>query len=277
MSISASSGRNIVDFKAQGISGAKMAGAYLLRLSVGCNIQTGGEEALSFSNVTGNVYLSDTLLLGKAFPEVPLTILSGRGPITKSILFEVMLSGLQIEAIEKVRDGGNLRLTLKIIGEYTDAHNRLPGTDDLHFHVSQSEWLSTLSQMGYGNYLLLELPIDLQDSGSMDVSRQAFHKAKQHLREGNYDEVVAKCRLALEELMKAIVVLSDARRLYKENRQAMSKEQRIANIVDAVNHSTQLAHHLDSAGRITPYSRADAIFILGSTASALSCYSDKEI
>lgn len=277
MSITDSSSMEIVDFKASGVIGKRALGSHLLRFSLDYHIP-GRDEYVYFRNIYADVGVGgETSLLGRAYPESPLVIKNQKHPQSLGILFDIFLNSVQLEEIEKIRCGSDIQFTLDIKGSISDEFNETKDSDKVIFRVNQKEWIEALYQMNYGNFILYEMPANFIMKDSYKSSYKSFIKAKNHLFYGNYDDVVAKCRLALDRILKESDVIKEARRQYCGDKKQMKKEARLMNAIDAINHCTQLGHHHDSDHEEVNYTRSEAVFVLGITAAALSSFGEFEM
>lgn len=278
MSITSGSGRIIVDFHIQGVSGAPAVGAYLLRFSVGYAIPGSDDKNLLFRNVSAKVFIgTQSKFLGIANPEVPRTFQPHKYNQNAALLFELLLTSEVIEAIEKYRLGGDIEFTLEIVGEYCDQHNQLNTSDRITYKANQKSWVEILKQMQYSGILVFELPMDIEPDSSIKTALVAIEKAKEYLYYGNYDDVIAKCRFALEGIIPPNRELNQMRNEVKTDKKGMSKQQRFFHILDSLMHFTNLAHHPAKDGSYTSFSRSEAIFVLGSTISAISSKCEQKI
>src|SRR5690606_37882625 len=132
-------------------------------------------------------------------------------------------------------------------------------------------WITALKQMGYGSYLLCELPFDIKLDEEFQVAVLALEKAKKHFYLGHYEEVVSACRSVLETIIPEREELRKIKEEAKNKaREQQTKAERLVLFLDSLKHLTSLAHHLDHNKNITPFSRDEAIMVLGATAAAIS-------
>lgn len=276
MSITSASGRTIVDFRANQVHGARSISGYLLKLSIHYEVPKQKEDLLLVNNISAKVLFGkDKEYVDHAFPEASIVFKPGNSPQKGDVLFEILLSSQQLEEIERRRSGGDILLTLSILAEWRDEYNRMHCSDDVTFNINQKEWIDALHQMNYGDFLLYELPLNIEEDTSLQAAFTAFTSAKEHLYYGNYDDVVAKCRIALESILSTVEDLNEMRQLAKGKKKYMVKHHRMMHVIDAIHHYTHLAHHLDSNGSIVSYSRTEAVFALGVTAAAISGFGER--
>lgn len=203
----------------------------------------------------------------------------GLGFYESGFTFEAYLGSREIEAIETIRNGGELTLTVSWWGNAwvpasTHPANPVPGSiqainpDRVTRAIPQSHWTKVLEGMGYARRMLVEVPVPESAGDPSMVKAVAFlAKAQDKTARGEYREAVAHCRESLEELAAAcgdaanpkLQVLSGD--LFK-NTIALAKEERIACIRHAARVFCHPAHHAGSAPvagiPAHEYTRADA-------------------
>lgn len=125
------------------------------------------------------------------------------------------------QAIEKARNGGDVAVGLgfSIMGlnspqgalNSSNFQAFSVGGQDPPFEIPQSRWAKICAKMGMNSTAILEIPIG---GGTFPASLQPviqyLEDARSLLTEGKTDEVVTKCRKALEALNPIVSVKSDA-------------------------------------------------------------------
>ena len=94
---------------------------------------------------------------------------------------------------------------------------------------------------------------------------------------GNYDDVVAKCRISLESVISNWGKIAAVRNSVKTNKKGMTKQQRFFHALDQIVYFSHLAHHPDENGEYISFTRSEAVFVLGSTIAAISSYVENRI
>ena len=120
--------------------------------------------------------------------------------------------------------------------------------------------------------LLLEVALPLPGrSKKWAAVEKDLLRAEEEFRNGNYHSCVSSCRTVIQELgHKRFSNKSWAEPLLtrlSSERKEMSKNEREGAIWGAVRHYTHQAHHSDSEGGISEYSRAEAQLILTLTSA----------
>lgn len=278
MSITSTNGKVIVEFNINSISGAPALGAYLLRFSLGYTMPAHNKDVY-FHKTFVKVYVGEeNLYLGTAFPENSKTFKPFADSYNKgSLLYEVLVSKNALEEIEKVRAGKEIGFRLEIIGESDDGVNKLHGSEIKQYRSSQNEWIAVLKAMSFKGGIVFDLPMSIDHSDKVKTALTAIEKANEHLYYGNYDDVVAKCRIALESIISGWGNISLVNEQLKKDKKAMPKEYRFFNAVNQIVHFSHLSHHPDESDEYVSFSRSEAVFALGATIAAVSSYTDLEL
>ncbi|WP_442891312.1 hypothetical protein [Congregicoccus parvus] len=146
------------------------------------------------------------------------------------VYLEFPLNGAMVCALEKLRDGGDLRLKLKLEmeTERLRALETIPQQGFLPQHVwglvehlnqsleselvfSQKAWTErVLAQIGHGRVHLIELPaVPVEETADIAHSFEALKQAQRDHREGRFDDAVGKCRVALEPFFESVEIPAD--------------------------------------------------------------------
>jgi hypothetical protein len=150
-------------------------------------------------------------------------------PHSEYLNLEFPLDARRIESLEHHRNGGALRLRIKVqlqVEEHgiVDGHaetkrpplsglravHRLTLEDDIE--IPQSVWIErVLPQIGYGKVHVLELPaMPIAACQSSKHAFDALHQAQELHKIGLYDDAVGKCRVALEKFFESVDVPDDS-------------------------------------------------------------------
>jgi hypothetical protein len=205
-------------------------------------------------------------MLGRAEVDSTAAIRADQFRHDADIIFELRLIPQQLQALEDIRDGGDLRFTLRISGQATKLGIKpAPAHEQVEAPVSQSEWIKELNNSGFSSSMLLEVP--LTPTGSSKVADQLLRARELYLA-GHYDQVVAQCRKVLEAL-DDVNPASTAKvdQLFQNGRGTMSAKERLQFLRDVARHYTHPAHHADDKAVSASYSRKDAGMIMSITAA----------
>ncbi len=271
--------RIIVDFHSEGVTGKPALGFFRLIFSFRYEVIPHQEKQYSFyhvkAEVKAGVTTQKTQLLGIAEPESPLYIKTTHNPLSSTISFFLDLDKSRVNAIEKMRNGGDLYFKLRIYGQADGEQGPWPAQDELLISVNQKAWRVALKQMDFEDFLLFEIPLPIDEiQGELKESISLLEKAKEFFLSGFYDDTVATCRKVLESFSKARKEdkkKASAVSAFREKRQkGMTKEQRGLFLKEALRHYTHLAHHPMENGISICYTRDEAGMVLGCTAAIVS-------
>lgn len=279
--------RIVADIEMRSVSGQLGIGFHRLFFRVDINTFAWQDEVAVFREICGQVRLrtqeAKELLLGTAYPEKSLLVRTRSTAIRSQADFYIDLGAAQIEIIENLRKGGDLWFALTISGvvDVDGHHDPHEVTNRLHvdLHVNQKTWIDVLKQMEYGQFMLFEIPVPSSEaSEELGEALTYLEKAREHFWRGHYDEAVANCRKALEELTNGLgdkIELDKSKNSYFENRElreGMPIESRFLFLREVTRHITHPAAHAGQSTNGAAFDRKDATFVLSTTAIILSRY-----
>lgn len=273
--------RIIADARITNVSGMRGVGVSILRLNVefhktpwttdetqiGASVQWGVLSLRSVSGIASE--------LGRAHPDLPIYLAPNPSGGVVHNTFSIALSDTQLLAVEEARKGGHVDLKLTIVASgYSSQYGQQAITDDIPYRANLSDWARILNELGHGDVIVLgvHLPVG-NEAAPLRPAIEFLHQANRYLASGEYDAVVARCRLAIESAQK-ILGDDDATRvatsLYQKQKASMSTLQREQMIREAVRHYAHPAHHVDNEGYTERYSRSDAAFLLTMAAAVIT-------
>lgn len=275
----------VSNLSVQSVSG--VPGASFYRFSFLCKAEIPAHEKL-VARVHGfrcavkvKATAPQELLLGEAFTENAVVLETKRVTQNTSLVFCLDLDALQVEKIEELRNGGDLRFRLSVsavVQPVTTGGEALTAFDgDVSLQVNQRTWLDTLKSAQYGTFLLFEIPIPAEARDSeLSQAVSNLGRAREHYLMGRYDEAVAGCRRTLESLAAGLGDEADIKRVrdsYFESRalrEDMPVSSRVLFLREAVRHLAHPAAHGDVSGAQAHYNRHEAMLVLGLTATTLT-------
>ncbi|HOX57886.1 MAG TPA: hypothetical protein PLC99_13445 [Verrucomicrobiota bacterium] len=203
-------------------------------------------------------------VIGKMTPSRGDRILKPANHSTEaSCDFEVDLEGRSLEAIEALRNGGEIYLVATIWGTALLKENGAQQLyQDLHHNINQGTWVEILAQLGYAKYMLLEVPLPEKNTHP-ELAQAAEHlsSAQKAMMNGNYKDSMSACREVLEQLHKAMgdteLVAKEWKELLDKTR-VLLKEDRIRLVRRALYILTSAAHHSDDTTAKFEWTREDA-------------------
>ena len=234
-------------------------------------------------NVTVKTRKRPAVNLGHINIDRPLWINTAPFSQKRQLAMFVDLAPGQIEALEESRNGeGGLEFTLSVAALTEHNGNIDQARESVLFSINQSDWLSVLTQIGYGDFLLFEIPAPISATADTDYIAH-LRKARQHIWLGHYEEAVIACRTALAcywDAKKLASAITASERAFcgkrngastdgAEARNTMSKDERFLLLYRAAKHLTDAPAHPE--GRPPqPFTRSQAISVLSIVASLLS-------
>jgi hypothetical protein len=215
-------------------------------------------------NITLDVKLN-SLLVGRALPDVAMTYRPGKHESSPTRCFQLPLSNQAIEEIENCRMGRDFAFELQFNGECGDDEYTARAQDTKSYAVNQKAWIDLLKDMKWGNHLLWEVPIDLQPSPSMAEAIGQIERAKKQIQYGEYNATIATCRKIMEILKPEF---GGDSKFSAPKDPTMSKRERLKVLREALHHLTHVAVHL-TKGQDVYFSRSEAMMVLGATVGML--------
>lgn len=267
------------DVRVSRISGAPGLGCPALRVALvfGVRGRRDGTSPAKLVQLSGSVFVvgPSRLYLGNLIPDgAPVFLQERTEHIEQAGQLRVELNSSRLEAIEAARGGGDLRITFELWGLVQRDSRVVQARADLEYSIPQSEWTRALSEMGYQERLLLELPVPSSNAPE-DLARAVddIRNAQQSMISGEYRDVVAKCRHALELLDH--VLASSESELPPFSWQPSTDEDhnaRLRRLRTSLKNVTHPAHHSDARSGGIEYTRRDAVLALSMTVALLSRY-----
>lgn len=265
-------GRIIADTRVTGISGARLAGGHLLKLSLefaALGWDLPDPPVVVFAPAQVVLTRPHGLHLGLAFPEVvqPFRVTSYGGATHAG--FDLFMSQAAMEAIEQLRDGGGVILSISLRGELRQTKEVHRLYDDIHATLNVVQWHAALEQCGFGRSMLFEVPIP-SSPGAAGAAVELLEVARQHFQSGHYPDAVSKCRMVLERLTAELgqdALLKAANDTKKIDR---TREQREFAMRQAAMDFASLAHHPTGVPQHELFDRNAAQMMLGTTAALVS-------
>lgn len=265
----------IAEPRFEGISGMRVAGGYVLRFTLVFNVFSC--EGLTRPIVVfgpSRVALNDAggLFLGFALPETPQPFRVGDHGLTSRVIFDLHLTPAAMEEVERLRNGQGVTMTIALQPEIRMPGELQVGFENVLCQVNVAAWLVALEQTGYGRSMLFEVPLPA-DLPGLGVVADRMEAARKHLTQGHYSEVVAACRMALEDLTKSLgqsAALTAVLQLPRSAKHQLDLAQRELLMRQALTDFTSLAHHTTGVPMGELFDRNAAQLALGTTAALVS-------
>lgn len=269
--ITSNSGRQWASGHFKQVQGRHGLGFYRLTFIVNLNIDP--SDATLGDRLIGLV--ADIVVggqpAGRATP-VPnqLPILPSNYSFERQLNLELDLDRGQIEAIETIRNGGDLTFNVALYTTLSDPAGQLRQvTPAVGYPVNQGVWLGVLEQMGYQKTMLIEVPIpDAQQFLELAAAAVSLAQAQQAMARGDYREAVGVCRDVMDKINSA---LKDDDNLEDfTNLKLKTKADRVRLLRRAVRVFTHPAHHGDDVAARFEWNRIDAASTISIVAALLN-------
>lgn len=173
------------------------------------------------------------------------------------------LNERHIRALDDLRNDGDLRFNLKLIGFGGDADGHegvSPFEQEIQHVLARSDWIGQLNASGAANIAMFEVALPV---GVGDADNQPFgmlRRAQQHFLNGRYDDAVGACRLVLEKLgvpkQGGSITLD----------QTTPQPERMTLFAQILRHTTHHPHHARPETEQHRFTRAEARMIVQMTA-----------
>jgi hypothetical protein len=280
ISIESPSGHRLAEIKRMSVHGLPGVGGYTLAINLHFIVAAPVSETF-LDNLSIRIDWGDNKqrMLGNSIPEQAQPISIKQYDNEKTVTFRLLLLPSQIEAIEALRNAGDVHLSIWLIGRVVNEGKSGSIQQQSTFKVSQQEWVEALNRMEYSSSFLFELTLPFS-ANQKEPAVDIIKKAQYHLMRGHYDECVGECRKLLEaypHTAEDTKALKSARSKLKGDqaaRETMDLPERMLSLRDALTNATHLAHHHNLGDG---YSRDQARTILGCTVSLLSAFSYKDL
>ncbi len=248
---------------------------------------------ISIHNLSGNISVQTTkqpIILGHLYTDRPFWITTYPQHRTDHVTVYIDLASDQIEALEEYRAGAGLNFSLNIMALTERQGHVDTKQDQIVFTVNQSAWLDILKQVGYGDFLLFEIPALPATTTETDYL-VCLKEARQHLWLGQYDDAVEDCRKALACYRRVYnldtaITKSEHRFFAKKSpvpsgndatqkdkgdgqRNDMSKNERFLFLHRATKHLTDTPAHPEGKAP-QPFTRQEAISVMSIVAALLA-------
>jgi hypothetical protein len=300
-------GYTIVELRPHGVQGEKKLGRHIrLGFNVEMNIiatppeNRGGSATpsstpapISLHSISGRISAQTTkplIALGHLYTDSPAWVNTYTQEHREYLTMYVDLAPDQIEALEEYRGGAGLSFLLNIMVLTQRQEDVGMKAEHIVFTVNQSAWIDILKQVGYGDFLLFEIPALPKATAETDYIA-CLTEARQHLWLGQYDDAVEDCRKALACYWTMHGLGKDITRSERSfctkkstttptaaqdqsddndnSRNGMLKNERLLFLHRAVKHLTDAAAHREGKPR-QPFTRREALGTMNIVAALLA-------
>ncbi len=268
--VQSNSGRYWATGNVKQVQGQRGLGFYRLIFLTVLNVESGdsavGERLSTMS--TDVAAAGRTLGRANAQPH-QLPIAPANYAQERQVNFELDLDRARLEAIESVRNGGDITFNITFFPTLADQSGQLRQTTaQAAFVANQSTWAGVLEQMDYQKVMLLELPVpDGVQFPELAAAARSLAQAQQAMARGDYREAVGLCRDVLEEVMLA---LKDDDIIDFTGTREMDKAKRLRLLRRAARVFTHPARHKDEVAVALEWNRVDAASTISLVAALLN-------
>lgn len=300
-------GYTIAELRPHGVQGEKNLGRHIrLGFNVEMNIiatppENRGSSAapsstpapISLHSISGRISAQTTkppIALGHLYTDSPAWVNTYTREHREYLTMYVDLAPDQIEALEEYRGGAGLSFLLNIMALTKRQEDVDMKAEQIVFTVNQSAWIDVLKQVGYGDFLLFEIPALPKATTETDYL-DCLKEARQHLWFGQYDDAVEDCRKALAcywtvHALDKPIAQSERNFCTKKSaatppatqdqpdnndnyRNGMLKHERLLLLHRAVKHLADAAAHREAKPR-QPFTRREALGTMSIVAALLA-------
>ena len=180
------------------------------------------------------------------------------------------LDRARVEAIEAARGGGNLQLDVWLSWRFDDGH---VSSSQEGLIVNQGVWIEVLSEMGYQQTLLIEVPLpDPAAQPELAEAVRLLSAAQGHMLRGHYREAIRELRDVLDEVTRALGDDDESsdpqlRHVLFDNSRNMTKAERLRVVRRALKLVTHPARHRDQVAVSMDWSRTDSTEMIAMVAA----------
>jgi len=179
--------------------------------------------------------------------------------------FEVALTLEQINAIEEIRQDGDLKLVVTLKALLSSSSGLERSYERSEVVVPRDVWLKALRSSGFCRTVLYEIPFPASDVDTEGL----LTKARGFIETGHYKDAVMQCRHiieSIEELRGDKDEAKDAnRKAHGSSRKDMTSIERLLSLREQLKNVCQLGGHGREA-----FTRSQALSVLGMTMALVS-------
>jgi hypothetical protein len=221
------------------------ATAFLLYAKEGRTENTAG-------SYLGPCHLDPYSTLGTLSPGAPAVAWTLLFPVEHRILHlveqerkgrDVVLSFvISLSAIPREQPGGQKPTGITAV-KLRDAN--MPGNDHCVIEISKSKWLELLKAVGYGEYLVAEIPLPrINKRKALEKSLQHLQRAWEHFLNGSDRETLAACHDVFEKLAKGSVNPNSKpdQNAFSQILTGVGSPEKVQKLAQVVHHCTSLMH-----------------------------------
>ena len=251
-----------------GMSGSSGIGFFRLVANLEFTFTSRDDDVTLFP-LTGRLAVGNRNVGHLFSPAAELTKAAPRDyPDTKVLYID--LDRPRIDALEAIRNGGALTLDVHVAGQVISNQHGLCSLRDASdsYQLNQTGWIDILRQMGYGETMLIEVPV----TDGIGKTTEYLAAAQKAVGLGHYREAVGACRDVLEAVSMGVGDGDerdpDFTPLFANTRNK-DKQARLRVLRQALKILTHPARHVDEVAVLFDWNREDAVSAIAATAALL--------
>ncbi|MEV4199632.1 hypothetical protein [Micromonospora globbae] len=199
----------------------------------------------------------------------------------------VQVTDDQLTALNQSRGAGelNLRVNLRSLLLQAPEGFHALAEDQMNLSIVEPVWLGMLDRVGVETGFLIRVAGPFvgavedgagdKDIPSLALALARLRRAREELRDGQYEQCVATCRRVLENVQRLSGPQPSWNSMKTKDRRALDENERWAMMFQSVLALTQPAHHDDEITVGFSYDRPKAEAVLAATAGLLNVFKSK--
>jgi hypothetical protein len=260
-------GDDIVEFNQFKVNGREAAGGYGFTFLLKGN-RRGCENPMAIFDIRLSLALSAPVkpVLTSIPSSIQIIQCTQYPNNNEQLSFEVLLTKEQVNALEEYRQDKDLKLNLGLKALTSSGGTLLSNYDCEDFIVPREHWLKALSNSGFRQTLLFEVPLPSTAYELVGL----YLKAQEFIETGHYKDAVMQCRHILEHTEahrddKALAQAANKKAQNRQERQDMSAIERMLSMREQIKNVCQLGAHGPEN-----FTRSQAKSVLGMTMALLA-------
>jgi hypothetical protein len=180
--------------------------------------------------------------------------------------FEVVLTKEQVNALEEYRQDKDLKLNIGLSTLTSSNSTPVASYEHEDVIVPREQWLKALSNSGFRQTLLFEVPLP----STADEIVGLYSKAQEFIETGHYKDVVMQCRHIIEKIEsvredKTLSSAANKKAHNRQDRQGMTSIERLLSLREQLKNVCQLGAHGDEI-----FTRSQARTVLAMTMALIA-------
>jgi hypothetical protein len=184
----------------------------------------------------------------------------------EQLSFEVVLTKEQVNALEEHHQDKDLRFNIGLRALTSADNAQVASYEHEDVIVPREQWLKALSNSGFRQTLLFEVPLP----STADEIVGLYSKAQEFIETGHYKDVVMQCRHIIEKIEsiredKTLSSAANKKAHNRQDRQGMTSIERLLSLREQLKNVCQLGAHGDES-----FTRSQARTVLAMTMALIA-------